>query len=302
MLLSANIETLLKTHDLAFAMDTYVNGGFTALDYPLWQMVDDDNPFNGSDYRALAEQVRLEAAKRGVPINQTHAPFTFHKGLLCDRAAYEEIVMPRLIRSIEITALLGGKVTAMHPLHHLDYTTNKELLFEINMDYYRRMLPYAKEYGVCIGIENMFRRDSRRGCLAADTCSSSAEYLRYIDTLDSPYAVALLDVGHVGLPAGTTEEAADIIRALGHDRLKALHIHDNNYKDDQHLPPFMGKMDWNAITKALGEIDYDGDFTFEMSSAFVSACNDDYLPILAEFMAKTGHYLIARIEASRPKH
>ena len=301
MLLSANVETLMKTHDVAFAMDVFVNAGFTALDFPLWQMVNDDHPMNTPDYKLKAEEIRRMAAARGVPINQTHAPFTFAKALLTDPVAYEEIVMPRLIRAIEITALLGGKVTAMHPLHYLNYAENKERVFEMNMSFYRRLLPYAKEYDVCLGIENMFQRDARRGCLTADTCSASAEYLRYIDTLDDPYAVALLDVGHVGLPAGTTEEAADIIRALGHDRLKALHIHDNNYKDDQHLPPFMGKMDWNAITKALGEIDYTGDFTFELSSAFMTAQNDDYLPIMADFLCKTGKYLMARIEASRPQ-
>lgn len=302
MLLSTNVETLLKKYDDEFSIGIFARAGFDAVDYPVWQLVDDDNRFNGPDYKEIAAEVRRIATAHGVTINQTHAPFTFNKKLLSDPVAYEEIVMPRLIRSIEITALLGGKITAMHPLHYLDYQKDSELMFEMNMDYYRRLLPYAKEYDVRLGIENMFQKDARRGCLTADTCSTSKEFIRYLDTLDDPYAVGLLDVGHVGVCATATEEASDVIRALGRDRLKALHIHDNDYRDDSHMPPFMGKMNWAEITKALGEIDYEGDFTFEMSSRLVSSIDVPLLPAFAEFLEKTGRHLTSEIDRHRPKH
>lgn len=299
MKLSMNVETLLKKHDIGYCINIYQNAGFTAVDYPLCNMVKDEDVFNRDDYKTAAEAIRRVADEKGMPINQTHAPFSFSKQIYENPVTFEEIVIPRSIRALEISAILGAKISVVHPLHYMTYAGNEEELFARNMAYYRRLLPYAKEFGVKIGVENMFQRDPRRKCLTADTCSFAKEFVRYIDTLDDPFAVACLDVGHVGLPANATEEAWDVIRALGHDRLQALHIHDNDYVNDQHMPPFMGKLNWGEITRALGEIDYAGDFTFEVSSGLISSYNEDYLPIVAKFMAETGKYLVGKIEANR---
>ncbi len=302
MKFSMNVETLLKRFGFAYCVELYKNAGFDAVDFPLCGMaVNDKDAFNLDDYRATAEMMRQTAENGGLTINQTHAPFQFSKAQWDDPTCFEEVVMPRMIRSLEISAILGAKVAVVHPIHHMLYAGHEEEIFALNMKYYRRLLPYAKEFGVQIGVENMFQRDPRRKCLTADTCSFAAEFVRYIDTLDDPFAVACLDVGHVGLPANATEEAWDVIRILGHDRLKALHLHDNDYCNDQHLPPYLGKLNWMEITRALGEIDYDGDFTYEIGSARFQAYDEGFLPIIARFMADTGKHLIAEVERNRVK-
>ena len=53
-----------------------------------------------------------------------------------------------------------------------------------------------------------------------------------------------------------------MIREMGNKHIQALHVHDNDYLSDAHLEPFSGKMDWIAMTKALKDIGYKGDFTF----------------------------------------
>jgi sugar phosphate isomerase/epimerase len=52
--------------------------------------------------------------------------------------------------------------------------------------------------------------------------------------------------------------------------LHALHVHDNDYIDDRHTLPGLGRMDWEEIMKALAEIDYDGDFTYEADNFLVN--------------------------------
>ena len=299
MLLSINIEVLLKNHNLDTAAEVFAKAGFPAIDYALCDMVNDANVFNGDAYRAEAEAVLRTVKSKGMVINQTHTPFTFAKPMYGD-ARFEEIVMPRMIRSLEISAMLGAKVAVVHPVHHIPYRGNEQELFERNMAFYRRLLPYAKEYGVKIGVENMFQSDSLRRCITASTCSRGEEFVRYIDTLDDPFAVACLDVGHVGLPAGATEEAHDIVRLLGHDRLQALHVHDNDYRDDYHMLPCVGKLNWQELTKALGEIDYTGDFTLETSSRTFKNFDDAYLPIVSRFAVETGEYLMGEINKNRP--
>ena len=54
------------------------------------------------------------------------------------------------------------------------------------------------------------------------------------------------------------------IRKIG-DRLVdgCTHVHDNYYEKDLHLMPYMGKLDWSALIRALKDIDYKGVFSLE---------------------------------------
>ena len=160
------------------------------------------------------------------------------------------------------------------------------------MRFYRSLLPYAKEYDVKIALENMWQIDKKRRVICDDTCSRAVEFARYVDTLDDEHFVACLDLGHCGLIG---EEPQDAIRILGHDRLKALHVHDNDYRGDTHTLPFLSHMEWEEIMKALADIKYDGEFTFEADN-FLPHFPKDLKPMAAKFMVDTGRYLISRYE------
>lgn len=112
--------------------------------------------------------------------------------------------------------------------------------------------------------------------------------------------VACLDVGHVGLPSGDAE-AWDFIKILGHDRLQALHIHDNDYTNDQHLIPYAGSIDWSQVTKALGQIDYAGDFTYEcLFKRMFNQVDHKVITPLLKFTEQIGRHLIDQVEANSP--
>ena len=83
---------------------------------------------------------------------------------------------------------------------------------------------------------------------------------RLLDELDSDGFVMCLDIGHVAI---TGTEPEDYIRGMSNKRLKALHVHDTDYLGDTHTIPYLGKHNWNEICKALGEIGYDGAFTYK---------------------------------------
>lgn len=298
MKLSVNVENLFYRFPLEKCAEIYKNAGFDAIDYALTDMVNDASPFNGSWYRSYTEGLCKRVAALGLTVNQTHAPFTFSYRLWADEASFRDIVYPRLVRSIEISAILGAQVVVMHPLHHFPYRGHEEEIFEKNMAFYRSLIPVCRDCGIVMGIENMWQQDSRRGCIVHDTCSQKEEFVRYIDTLDSEYMKACLDLGHIGLPA-QKDEAQDVIRALGHDRLKALHVHDNNYRADQHNLPFHGKLNWQEITRALADIDYTGDFTYETTTEFMRGAPDAFVPIGVRYMAQIGKYLIEQTEEER---
>ena len=273
------------------------SAGFDAIDFDLCPMVEDGDRFNQDNYKELAIRFRKEIEDAGLYINQTHTPFTFHG--YRDPERFEKVIFPRMVRSLEISALLGAETAVVHPLHYSEYHGHEEEWFEKNMEYYRSLLPYCEKFGIKLCVENMFRRDPRRKYIAHDTCSKKEEFIRYVDTLNSPYAVACLDVGHVGLPV-QDDEAWDFVRALGHDRLQALHIHDNDYQNDRHAVPYSGIMNWAKIAEALGEIDYTGVFTYEISGVYFDNVDDEFLPVKLKYLADIARHLCDIIDRNRP--
>lgn len=298
MKLAINMGNYGCRYNDADSIDIVKAAGFDAMDYSLMDMVDDDAPFNGDDYLEKAKALRALCDEKQIPITQTHAPFTFKAAQWDDAECFESVIMPRMIRALEISGILGAEVCVVHPIHHMIYRGHEEEVFERNMAHYRRLIPYGEKYGVKIGVENMFQRDPERRYIVASACADPHEFVRYIDTLNSPWITACLDVGHVALPiSGYT--AADVIRILGHDRLGALHVHDNDYTRDQHMLPYMGKLNWAEIAKALGEIDYKGDFTYEVNGQFIFDVDEGFIPVGAKIMADVGKYLVSMVEQNR---
>lgn len=184
----------------------------------------------------------------GLVLNQAHAPFI--------KAVREDV-----IRSMRQAALLGIKTIVVHPLQHLRYEDPgvPQQLFDLNMEYYSSLIPYCEELGIRIAVENMWQRSKKNQKIILSVCAKAEEFVQYMDALDKTWFTACLDIGHAIL----CDDPARAIRLLGHDRLGALHIHDSDGFDDSHTVPFHGIGKWEEITKALHDIDYTGDLTFE---------------------------------------
>jgi len=242
---------------------------------------------NTSEY---CEMIRSEAVKNGLTVEQTHAPFQFKNW--DSEEHFESVIIPRLARSLEMSARMEAKISVVHPIHYMVYKGHEEEIFQINMDFYRRLIPYCKEYGVKIAVENMWQRDKLRKCIVNDTCNTSAEFIRYVDNLDSEYVVACLDLGHVALCG---REPQDAIRIIG-DKLGALHVHDVDYRGDLHTLPGVSKINYDAVCKALADIDYKGDFTLEADN-FLINYDKDFKPVALKFMADCAKHYVDKIEA-----
>jgi sugar phosphate isomerase/epimerase len=69
-----------------------------------------------------------------------------------------------------------------------------------------------------------------------------------------------LDFGHAHMLSGAPEAA----EALG-GHVITTHVHDNNGRDDIHLVPFAGTIDWTATLAAMSKIGYAGAYVFEVA-------------------------------------
>ncbi len=192
------------------------------------------------------------------------------------------------LRSIEVASILGYKIIVIHPGAFLNAKENKTHIYD-------KLLPFAKKVGVTIAIENMFKW--KKGFEEIETvpaaCGTAKDFVEHIDLINHTKFTACLDIGHAEMV--NCEGAVKMIKALGHDRLGALHVQDNDLFHDNHTLPFLGKINWNDVTKALKEIKYKGNFTFE-NSAFLEGFPDVLIPQALKLVEQTGRYLIELIE------
>ena len=278
MLLSANMIRIHDTFGIKETFDVFAKAGFGGIDF---NNDVDEYSFDKHDehfYRDLAKY----AASKGITICQAHAPFpSSYNDEEKTEKRFKEIV-----QSMKNAAYMGAPVIVVHPCTHLDFSIdgNPELLFEYNLNFYRRLIPYAEEIGIKIAIENIGRI----------SITSTPERLnRLCDTLNNPVFTVCFDVGHCMLQNVDPGEA---IRKIG-DRLVdgCTHVHDNFGDTDAHTLPYYGKVDWEDVMKALAEIGYRGDLNYEASNFIKDVPTDLYVDGLI-YMSKVGHYLISRFE------
>ena len=293
MILSSTTNSLDGKFGYERAIDILANAGFDAIDISLTKMGQEDCPFNDEDYKEFAAHLVEVAKKKGVYFNQAHA--YYHSSYLDEektKFAYEKIK-----KGIEIAALMGVKIIVVHPMQHLYYPEGNtpEILKEMNFEFYNSLLPDCEKYGISIATENMWRTGKISGVIMDSVCSRGPEFCEYIDMMESKWMTGCLDIGHCGLVGQLPQS---MIRELGHDRLTSLHVHDNDGKRDNHvepMAPYLSTVDWEEVCKALAEIDYTGDFTFEAINVFKNA-NEFTVDILAKKLHDIGRYLIGRIE------
>ena len=178
--------------------------------------------FGDTDFRdhpALAQNV-------GLFVENIHAPYDDINDIWLDNLNGQTLVDN--FKGI-VEDCSNYNIPAM--ILHLSSRDNPPPYNEIGLDRTKRIVEKAEKHGVNIAFENLRK----------------AEYLKYVlDQVDSPYAGFCYDSGHHNCHS----PHVDLLSRHG-SRLMALHLHDNDGTDDQHLLPFDGNIDW---AKTMGEI------------------------------------------------
>ena len=278
MKLSANIIRFNNEFGIKKTIDIFAEAGFEAIDFntDLQEYYDDSH--DEAFYRDLKEY----ADKKGIKFIQTHAPFpsSYDTKESSDKR-FEEIV-----RGMRYSSWLGAEMVVVHPCKHIDYTVgnNREIMMEYNLDFYKRLIPYAKEFGIKIAIENI------GGCIT----ETPEGLLELMNALDDDVFTICYDVGHAQIRG---QNPAEMIKKLG-GRIGCTHIHDNDGVHDNHTLPYYGIIDWESVTKAFAEVGYDKIFNYE-ASKFLDKIPVDFRPEGLKYMARVGRYLIDKIEKYR---
>ena len=234
------------------AIELVAKAGFDAWDFSLYDMwrwegknkrpLDLPHPLNSSEYLSFVRRLRRVGEDFGIHCNQSHAP---HPSVPCG--------IDNLLRSIECTAEVGAKICVIHPDNNSTAEQNAEM--------YHKLLPFAKECGVKIATENMWNWNKELDVASAAACSTPESFLNHLLAIDDPNFVACLDLGHAEM-MGPDVSAEKMIYTLG-DRIRTLHIHDNDKHYDNHQIPGSMNIDFAPIVSALKSIGYNGYYTLE---------------------------------------
>lgn len=261
------------------AIELIGQAGFDAWDLSMFEMarfdwqnhcfMESNHPLASKDYLSFVRELKNIAEAYGMECNQSHAPFPI-----------ENMPIDTLKRAIECTAEAGGKICIVHP--------NNNWGAEKNAEFYNKLLPFAKEHNVKIAAENMWNWEAgaKQSCFAA--CSTAKSFKEHLEAINDDYFVACLDIGHAEM-RGSGDGAPYMIRELG-DKLQALHIHDNDLLGDTHQIPFSMNIDFDAVAKALVDIDYKGYLTLE-ADQFLNKYNGEELLDGVKELAKSARRL-----------
>lgn len=276
--ISVNIDCFIDYGNAKEVVKMLKEAGFTAYDASMMTNGSMDWILYADDWQEKAKEFRAYADGLGIACNQSHAPFASAKW---NDEKFNEWQFPRLVRAVQVSAILGAKVCVVHPCNDWDATTNAERI-------YRRLEPVAREWGVKIATENMWNciNWGTRDFLATPAaCSHHDDFKAHLDILPADVFVACVDIGHAEM-AGLNTSAVQMIETLG-DRMEAMHLHDVDLVNDNHQIPFSQGIDFAKVMQALKNIGYKGDITLETTS---DRTPKELLPAKARYLATIANY------------
>lgn len=154
-----------------------------------------------------------------------------------------------LVRCVDWLAAAGGNCLVVHPgglSEEADLARRRSALAKALV----QLGDHARGAGVLICVENMPP--------GVHPGSRMADLAELLIELDHPALALALDTGHANLNAGVAAETL----AAG-PLLATTHVHDNNGRQDTHLPPGHGTVDWTEWGRVLDSIGYTGPIMLE---------------------------------------
>ena len=225
--------------------------GFRFCDLSLGDMEEGIYEYEESQFVArILEELAL-AEEAGIRFFQLHGPTRYPPRDATEEERAEQKV--RMERCFRAAKLLNCSYVVQHPLMPYGTTVDPdpEAVIQINVEFFRTLLPAARENGVTICLENM--------PMSKLSISYPEAILRVVRALDDPNFAFCLDTGHSIVKGVQPGEA---VRAAG-DLLKVLHVHDSDGQRDRHWFPGDGAIDWADFSAALKEIGYKGVMNLE---------------------------------------
>lgn len=220
-----------------------------------------DNPAMMLEYpKLLIDKAKQQGFSCDLALSPVHPYFDENK---IDE--HPDFVLDRAIDCIKLCNTAGCENLVVYPFSHEQRDIDRVT------EWYEKMIPAAKEYGVKIIIANQLK--NCYGHLVKGIFADSYELAAWIDKENEKAGYeafgVMLDVGTANICG---QDIHEMIRVLG-NRIVAVSLKENNGYEESALIPFScpsAKPDYLGLIRGLREIDFDGLIVLEMTNTYTS--------------------------------
>ena len=291
---STNIAAFLpdagQKNGFEFCIELCARAGYKYLDLNLCEAMNPNSRMRDDNWESYVKDIAEMGRRWGVEFVQSHLPY--YNIFAHNDAAKAELMEELIRRCIIASGELGISWTVTHPgtVYSAGPLSCKSM--ERNLEYYSGHLDTAKKAGVGIALENDF--EYRAPPYQRIYCADVKELCELADAFNDPAIGVCYDFGHANLCGGFHREN---LRLIG-KRLKATHVQDNHFINDDHLLPFFGKTDWKEAMAGLAEIGYEGDLTYEVQE-FARYLPNELKHLALELSVNIGNFLLELYKQAR---
>jgi len=224
------------------------------------ELADAVRPIAGAGYRwaELSRNSLNRAESRGLLADLGLNVWAVH-GTLGLAVSMGEAVEAR--RAIENELRAMDEVACYAPcpyvLHHLCRNADPD-----GPDAWRRVVERLHEKAVELGfilcLESVPKKPPGKGF---PYCCRSEEVAAFVHSFGSPHIGICVDLNHANLYEDLSNVAANTAGLV-----RTIHISDNHGREEEHLPPGEGVIDWLPALRALYRGGYDGPLNMELHS------------------------------------
>lgn len=234
-------DLLYYSDSPADAVKAFDGTGFKHLDFSFWRFAWNNKPILQDNWMDCIVEAGKTAEKLGFDFVQAHSP---GNNPFSSDSEFEEVVKAN-IRSIEACSYLGINKIVVHPgtINGFYYPDDKCNYLLKNKTFFERLYPAMEKYNVKVLIENNSLYNTSGGYFPM----TGKDMVDFIDYCNHPLLGACWDTGHGNM---TVESPYDELMTLG-DKLEALHVQDNFGTHDDHIAPYVGTLDLDALMNAL---------------------------------------------------
>lgn len=292
-------QNIINDEDPTKGFELLKRAGFNCCDFSLNSYLKNTSLYRKevNDFFNQSEQElevfflpHKEAAKAaGIRIHQMHMPYPNYVPQADNELNdYLKNVVAR--KSMKICAFLGCRYIVVHGFKLAYYLGSEEAEWEKTQEFIEFLAPMAGELGITICVENIYTNIGSH--IVEGPCCDAGKAAARIDAINRKYGADILgfcfDTGHANLVGLDFE---DFMVTLG-DRLKVLHIHDNDGVGDLHQIPFTftksrdnkASTDWTGFLKGLKRTGFSKVLSFETAPvlmAFPDVMKEDVLGLIA---------------------
>ncbi len=244
-----------------------------------------------------------KAAKdTGICINQMHMPYPNY--VPNAPKEFNDCLLENVaVKSLKICAFFECPYIVVHAFKLARHLGSEEAEWKKTEEFLDALAPMAKEMGITICVENIYTNMGNR--ILEGPCCDARKAIDRIDRMNEKYGAEVLgfcfDTGHANLVGIDFE---DFIVTLG-NRLKVLHIHDNDGIGDLHQIPFtftrnrenMSSTDWGGFIRGLRRIKFNKVLSFETAPVLMAFPKNMRQDVLM-FLAKIGEFWLDELCSS----